>query len=435
MATDGSDSSGAEGVDRRVFVKALSAAGLAGTAGCLGGVSESIGGGQEDVPDSITVWAWDDPALQPVREEQAEEVEEEYGMEVDWEVFPFGDYLPNMTSAVGGNNAPDVGAFSVVWIPEYGHREILADVEEELGIDPDQFVDAARENSTYDGTLVTVPWFHDCRFLGINRGAFEDVGLEVPERTYTPDLEEFENWLAELTEYNDGDPTFVMDSREGFEAFFLSNGGRYLNEDGTECLLNEPEVVEVAEFIQEQILEEETMVVRSPDTATDPIEDFLSGSKQMYYSGLWHHERLEDSDIDWQWNPMPVGPQEEESRTWSAGVYYGVPVAGGANVDGGRVWCEYIISDEVQSRVAEKTGLFPATEAAYETDRFQEFVDDNPNMETAVQEIEQTVPFPSHPEFPAMWEETLRHAERMWFDGDDPQETLDNLAAAIEDLL
>lgn len=441
-------------IDRRDAIKLLSGAGGAGMvalAGCLGGDGDNEGNGDDEgggnggngnggdvdeseMPDSMEVWAWDDPALQPVREDQAEEFEEMYDLEFTWEVFPFGDYLSNMTSAVGGDNAPDAGAFSVVWIPEYGDQGILANAEEELGIDPDQFVDAAARNASHDGELVTVPWYHDCRFLCLDRGAFEDAGLEVPELTYTPSLEEFEEWLLTLRDHYD-DTVFVMDGREGFEAFFLSNGGSYLNDEGTECTLNEPEVVEVAEFLQRHILEEETIVPRSPDTATDPIEDFLAGEMYMYYSGLWQHERLEDGDIDWQWNPMPVGPESEESHTWSAGVFYGVPVEGGADPTAGQAWCEYIISEEVQSRVAELIGLFPATSEAYETDRFQSYVDENEKMETAVQEIEHTVPFPDHPEFPTMWEEMTRSAEAMWFDGDDPQETLDALAEEIESLL
>lgn len=437
-------------LDRRDAIKLLSGAGGAiAIAGCLGdddsdgtddtGDEEDGGNGnganEEEMPDSAEVWAWDDPGLQPIRDDQAEEFEEMYDMEFTWEVFPFGDYLSNMTSAVGGGNAPDAGAFSVVWIPEYGSQGTLANVEEEFGIDPDQFVEAAGRNASHDGELVTVPWYHDCRFLCLDRDAFDDAGIEVPDLTHTPSLEEFEEWLLELQSDQDDDSVFVMDAREGFEAFFLSNGGSYLNDEGTECTLNEPEVVEVAEFLQRHMNEEGTIVPRSPDTATDPIEDFLAGEMQMYYSGLWQHERLEDGDIDWQWNPMPVGPESEESHTWSAGVFYGVPIEGGADPTVGQAWCEYIISEDVQSRVAELTGLFPATSDTYDTDRFQNYIDENEKMETAVQEIEHTVPFPDHPEFPTMWEEMTRHAEAMWFDDEDPQETLDDLAEEIESML
>lgn len=437
-------------LDRRDAIKLLSGAGAAiAIAGCLGdddsdgtddtGDEEDGGNGnganEEEMPDSAEVWAWDDPGLQPIRDDQAEEFEEMYDLEFTWEVFPFGDYLPNMTSAVGGGNAPDAGAFSVVWIPEYGNQGTLANVEEEFGIDPDQFVEAAGRNASHDGELVTVPWYHDCRFLCLDRDAFDDAGVEVPDLTYTPSLEEFEEWLLELQGDQDDESVFVMDAREGFEAFFLSNGGSYLNDEGTECTLNEPEVVEIAEFLQRHMNEEGTIVPRSPDTATDPIEDFLAGEMQMYYSGLWQHERLEEGDIDWQWNPMPVGPESEESHTWSAGVFYGVPIEGGADPTVGQAWCEYIISEDVQSRVAELTGLFPATTDAYDTDQFQNYIDENEKMETAVQEIEHTVPFPDHPEFPTMWEEMTRHAEAMWFDDDDPQETLDDLAEEIESML
>lgn len=438
---------------RREWVSLMSAAGITGLAGCSGGDgddgsdsdggdgvddgSNEAGGGDGGDGEEATFWAWNDPGLTPTREAQTEEFAEMHDnvSSASFENFPFENYLSKVTNSVSAGNAPESAALSVLWTPRMIDQGVAMDVEE-VGLNPDDFVEAGRRNSSYDGTMGAVPWYVDCRMLGINRTQFEEAGLDIPDRTYRPTWDEFAGWIDTLSSELDSGRGFSMPAGEGFDAFVLSNGGGYINEDATEATINNDAAVEAANFLQPMVVEDESVIAR-PTGATDTgIDDFLSGNAPMYYAGSWQVPRLEEGDIDWQFIPFPSGPQipDDVSHTWSAGVFYMAPVRGGANQEIGQQWLEYIASEEVQARVTDEVGGFPALKSAYETDTFQNTLEEEPRLETVEQEIENTKAFPSHPEVASMWNSVHTNAEALW-QGDDVETVLDRAASEINDVL
>jgi len=437
---------------RRQWITLMSAAGISGLAGCGSdggdggedggsdgedGSDGSDGDGGDGGGESATFWAWNDPGLTPTREEQAEEFASMHDQVsgAGWENFPFENYLSQVTNSVSANTAPDSAALSVLWTPRFIDQGVAMDVED-AGLNPDDFVAAGRQNSSYDGTMGAVPWYVDCRMLGINRADFEEAGIEVPDRTYRPTWDEFAGWIDTLSSELDHGNGFSLPAGEGFDAFVLSNGGGYINDDATEGIINNDAAVGAAEFLQPKVVDEETVIAR-PTGATDTgIDDFLTGNAPMYYAGSWQVPRLQDSDVDWQFIPFPSGPNiaDDISHTWSAGVFYMAPTAGGASEEIGQLWLEYVASEEVQARVTDEVGGFPGLKSAYETDTFQQTLEDEPRLETVRQEIENTKPFPSHPEVASMWNSVHTQAEALW-QGDDIQTVLDQAAQEIEDVL
>ncbi|WP_101296807.1 extracellular solute-binding protein [Halegenticoccus soli] len=416
-------------VTRRKALAIAGGAGAAGLAGCASG-GRSGDSGQSDGSNSATLWAWNDPGLSPIREEQAKEFEKKHGLDgVNWQYYPFDNYLAKATSAIPAGNAPDSLALSVLWVPRFGDKGVAVNLEEH-GFSPDDYVTAARNNSSYDGTLWSVPWYADCRLLCINKQMFEQAGLEVPDPSHRPSWDEFANWVEELgKEHGTG---YSMAAGEGLDAFVLSNGSGYLTEDGSKAAINNAAAVEAAEFLQPMVVEDEHVLART--SGTTHVEDFLSGQAPMLYAGSWHYPRLRDSGIDWQYNPHPGGPRIEKSHTWSAGVYYSVPSRGGADQEIGRKWLEYIDSMEVQKNVTRAMGGFPGRKDAYETDAFKQYLDDHPKLKVVAQEMENAVAFPSHPDVGKMWTAVHTQAEAI-FQGTDPKSALDKAAEEINGLL
>lgn len=433
---------------RREWVSLVSATGLAGLAGCAGGEGGEGGGGGGEGGEggegggsqdgkTATFWAWNDPGLSPTREEQAEEFASMHDdiAGAEWQNFPFENYLSKVTNSIQAGNAPESAALSVLWVPRFADQGAVMNLDEE-GFNADDFVDSGRQNSSYEGTFSAIPWYVDCRLVGINRDQFKEAGLEVPDRTYRPNWDEFADWIDTLASELDHGNGFAMPAGEGFDAWVLSNGGGWINDDATEAIINNDAALEAANYVQPKVVEDDTVIAR-PTGATDTgVDDFLAGNAPMYYAGSWHVPRLEDSDIDWQFIPFPSGPQipDDVSHTWSAGVYYTVPTGGGADQDIGRRWLEYVASEEVQARVTKEVGGFPGLKSAYESDTFRNYIDENPRLETVEQEIENTKPFPSHPEVASMWDTVHTQAEALW-QGEDPQTVLDRAAGEIESLL
>ncbi|SFR64082.1 extracellular solute-binding protein [Halogeometricum limi] len=439
-------------VTRRKLIALAGAAGAAGLAGCSsggtnggtdggesgggsgtgtdsGGDSGSDGGGSAS---TATLWAWNDPGLSPIRDEQASELAQQSDAisDVSWEYYPFENYLAKATTAIPAGNAPDSLALSVLWVPRFADKGVALNLEEH-GFDPDDYVSAARSNASYDDTLWAVPWYADCRLVAINTKMFEEAGLEVPDPTYRPSWEEFGSWVDTLAkEHGTG---YSMSAGEGFDCFALSNGSGYLNEDGTEAIINNDAALEAANFLQPKVVEEESIIARNPG-GTAAIEDLLAGESAMCFAGSWHYPRLRDSGLDWQYMPYPGGPQIEKSHTWSAGVFYSIPKRGGANQDIGLEWLNYINSMEVQKNVTKSMGGFPGRKDAYETDAFQSFIENNPKLKPVAQEMENTISFPSHPEVTKMWNTVHTQAQSMW-QGEEPEKALDKAAKEINALL
>lgn len=421
---------------RRQYLKLASSAAAAGLlAGCTSG-SDGEGsspddsgseGNSGDGSESLSVWAWNDPGLKEVRESQASKFEKQNGTSVDWQYYPWSDYLSKITSSVSAGNAPDSMALSTLWIPRFGDRGTVPDLGK-MGFDPSVFLDAGRENSSYQGTLYACPWYVDCRLVAINKTRFKDAGLEIPDPMTAPTWEQFGTWLDALGE--GGNTAFVMAPGEGLDCFILSNGGSYLNEDGTKARINSPEAVEAAEFLKPYVVDDGVVATRP---GPKDLDDFISGNAAMSLAGSWEYGRLQDTDIDWQYVPIPKGPSGDSSHSWSAGVYYSIPSKGG-NQELGKKWLEYVISDEVQANVV-KVGGFPATKSAYDSEAFRSFIEENPKLKVVEQEIENAVSFPSHPKVGEMWNIAHTAAERIWQGQQDPQTALDGAAQEFESLL
>lgn len=403
-------------------------------AGCTGGDGDDGGtgtsgdsSGDSGGSESLTVWAWNDPGLKEARTNQASQFKEQHSAAVNWQYYPWSDYLSKLTSSVSSGSAPDSMALSVLWTPRFGSRGTVPDLGE-MGFDPSQFLTAGRDNSSYQGTLYACPWYIDCRLIAINKTKFEEAGLNIPDPMTAPTWEQFGTWLDELGK--DGGTSFVMAPGEGLDAFILSNGGSYLNEDGSKTRINSKEAVEAAEFLKPYVVDKGVVATRE---GTKDLDEFISGNAAMAYAGSWEYGRLQDTDIDWQYVPIPKGPSGDSSHSWSAGVYYSIPAKGG-NTELGKKWLEYMISDEVQSSVVE-VGGFPATKSAYDSEKFKSYIEDNPKLKVVEQEIENSVSFPSHPEVGEMWNIAHTAAERIWQGQQEPKAALDGAAKEFQSLL
>lgn len=434
-------------VNRRTLLGAIGSAGVAGLAGCSSGSGggDSAGGSSSggdstqsdgssnsssDLPDSMTNWAWNDPSLQPVREQQAAEFKKMTGTSINWQTFPFENFTAKFTSALQGGNAPDATALSVLWVPRYASQEVILDLEKE-GFNADDYVAGAKRNAMSNGSLYSIPWYADCRALAINKTMFKDAGLEVPDPMKRPSWEEWKSWVTTLAKEHDAG--YGMPAGEGFDGFVLSNGGGYINDDGTKAIINNKAALEAAEFLQPLAMDGKIQTFTGGGATTAGAQ-FESKNIPMYYAGSWDYGRMEDSGIDWQYVPHPSGPRIDTSHTWSAGVYYTAPARGGANKEAGLRFLEYIASEETQKKVVDAVGGFPGLKAAYETDYFNNYIEEHPKLKTIEQEMENTIAFPDHPEVSTMWSAVHTSAQALWT-GTEPQKALDDAAKEIKSVL
>lgn len=403
-----------KGLSRRQYLELLGLGGAVGLAGCTGSNdSENNDQTQADADsdnvenqqgDSLTVWAWNDQALAPTRDEQAQAFEEQNGNSLEWQYFPWDNYLSKLQTSMAGGNTPDSFALATAWIPQMANNDAVAELSSD---DFPEMIDAAEHNSSYQDGLYSVPWYADCRALCINIDKFEDAGLEVPDDyLQAPSWDQFATWVNELS--TDDQKGYVMAPDEGFEGMMLSNGGRYLEkgDDGYRTGMSDEEVINAANYFLEDLNLQENVLLNDED-----LEQFLAGNAAMTYAGSWELDQLNSADVNYTYLPHPAGPDGDESRTWSAGVYYSIPKDAS---DTARQWLEFVMSEEVQQNVIEKVGGFPGRADVYETDAFQERTQEDPVMEVIAQEMQKAVAFPRIPDLTSYLDIVRPAIERVW---------------------
>lgn len=379
-------------LDRRQYVQLAGIAGLTGLAGCSGGGDSDGSDGSSDGSDGgsseLTLWAWNDQALEDIRDSQVETFAEQTGTQASWQYFPFDNYLTNLQTSLGTDSAPGAYATAVTWNKQLANGEQLLNLSQSDEIEIPELVDAAEQNVTFEGDIYAVPWYADCRALCINVDMFEEAGLEVPsDPLESPSWDQFAHWVNELsTESRAG---YTMAPGEGFEGLMLSNGaGPYIeqiSEGEFEVTFNDDEAIATGQYVMEDL------GIDNISRADEDLEEFLAGNAAMTYAGSWEIGQLDDSDINYMYLPQPTGPDADEPSTWSAGVFYGVtPNASNEAMD----WLEFILSTDQQQTVPDATGGFPGRADVYETDDFQEFVQSDPAIEVIAQEMQRTSPFP-----------------------------------------
>lgn len=418
-------------ISRRRCLELTGLAGAVGLAGCAGSDNNSEnsdnandgGDNQNDqsqqdmdnAQDALTVWAWNDQALEPTRAEQAEAFEEQTGTPLEWQYFPWDNYLTKLQSSMAGGNAPNSFALATSWIPQMADNGAIAQISTD---EFPEMIDAAKSNTSYDGNVYSVPWYADCRALCLNVDAFEEAGLEVPQDpTQEPSWDQFASWVNELST---GDRKgYVMAPDEGFEGMMLSNGGRYLEEtdDGWRTAMADDEVVATANYFLEDLNLQENILLNDED-----LEQFLAGNAAMTYAGSWELDQLNKADVNYMYVPHPTGPNSDSSHTWSAGVYYSMP----SNApDIAKKWMNYVMSEEVQMNVIDKVGGFPGRADIYETDEFQQVLEGDPVMQVIAQEMRKAIAFPRIPDLVNYLDIVRPAIERVWQGQADPAQAFE----------
>ena len=205
----------------------------------------------------------------------------------------FGDYWVRMTTTLMADDAPDVFwlnyPYAINFIPT-GRIMDLTDI----GIDFTQFASNLYEPFSYEGKKYGIPFNLDVVVMYFNKHMFDEAGLEHPEPGWTWD--DFLHAAQELTIRSDDDQiirhgvTLLFDTQSGFPIFVYSNGGRILNDEGTESIMHtDPLTIEALQFMND-LAWKYRVAPTQPEFAemqAQGIDLFMSGMAAMTNGGAW----------------------------------------------------------------------------------------------------------------------------------------------------
>ena len=258
-------------------------------------------------------------------------------------------------TALQGDDPPDVVRISRDVIGTYissGRLAPLDDCVANSGIDMSIYREAAVEQLTSDGTLYALPDFFDTAVWMGATAEFEDDGVD-------PNLD-WSDWdaIAEANEQLlalDGDAVAeigidpkVAGDYSFFTLWVYANGGQLLSEDGTESLLDTPEVLEALEFTK-GLIDAHGGVTPFLDFRNNPdLNGDFFGSPNQFDLGTeaafpmqeWYLNVVSENSPDTELTVAPFQTREGEPITFQEGQGWAI-VEGTDNPDGA---CAFITS-------------------------------------------------------------------------------------------
>jgi len=307
-------------------------------------------------------------------------MEEHPNIEIELAPIPGGEYDAKIITAASAGTIGDVIFTSDVWTL---HKRliklgVIAPVDEHLeanGIDKSEWIDAAVDTLTHEGTMYGLPKAsHPGQaYMWINHSLFEEAGLDIPE-TYGASFEDVTAWAEALTQGPEDDREIygVMYVSRGIQSIF--NGARQFgtyenNEEGTECLANNDQWMQYVTWVKD-LYDRNLTTVESALPSGGARALFFAGrlgirhdSRSMYRRVVAAMEEVENP-FEWSVIQAPRGP---DPKGWVASVDTHSATTNTKHPDEAFLF-SYALADETFTRyVAEDQGYLTARADDIET--------------------------------------------------------------------
>jgi multiple sugar transport system substrate-binding protein len=390
---------------------------------------------------TIRLIAWGNPTEVDAREATIGLFEEEHpNIKVNFLHTPqnYGDKLQTM---LAGGDYPDVMYLGNGSILSYVSRDQLAPLDTFIDsddLDTSDIFEANLELYNVDGVQYGFPADAPSQQLFYNKTMFEDAGIEVPPSDWEDPTWDWDSFLEKAQAVTDKDnnqwgwQTKPGNFRAGW-LFVTANGGRMFNDDGTQCVLNEPAAVEAYQFLADLIHVHE--VAPPVDVAQE------MGAAELFQSGLTAMEtwwpaigrmRTNIQDFEWDVAPHPAGA---ETKTCTGGGTGHTLSKNAPNLDEGWAFMKFMVTTEAVELWTEIMGIVPPLKSVAASDTFLQ-PDQPPEHITVFTEGAPYLrPDPRHPNFPESNTILQSELDYLWTGERDAQEVLDSAVDKINELL
>lgn len=343
--------------------------------------------------------------------------------------IPFSAMKQQLVVSLRSGDAPDMGYIDGRWIPEMEAAGFLADLTERAEeLERDDWHDGPWMASTVDGRVHGIPDRIDPWMVYYNVDLFEAAGVE-----------EFPETMSELVEAGTaltGDGVYgwgLIGANDAtligrFLNFLYAFGGGFLNEDGTEAIINNEAGVEALEFYTDLLNEHEIAQPSAIGNSHGDVRQlFMTNQVAMIIDGPWARGTLREMapNVNWSVGQIPAA-DGEEPRFTTTSWYYTVFEAS-ENKD--EVWDFIAYLTETENMSAGVVTL-PARKSAAETERFQD-----PEYDPWIAALPYGEPFPVTDQFSEIAEIVGNAIQETLSQDKTAQEAADDAAAEINELL
>lgn len=320
-------------LDRRAFLKAAGAGfagvSLLGVAGCGGG-----DGGGEGGPVTLRWSMWSDsPEEQKIWRGLADQVTRKYpDIKVKLETTTFQNYWDKLQTQIASNTQADIVSMQAQRMPGFAARGALQSMKEQIDKNPSvdfkDYFKVIEDALSFRGEVHALAYDLGPPLLYYNKSVFEKAGVKPPSSDEPMSWDEFKATAKELTDASARQYGYV----QGFAfdwviPWIWSNGGDYMDAEGSKSTIDSPEAVEAMRFLSDLFLKDKVAApitdLANPNFA---LERFFSGKIGMHMDGPWQIVNIRsNAKFDFDIAPIPAGGAG--SIAWAAGSGFGISKA------------------------------------------------------------------------------------------------------------
>ncbi|WP_084294954.1 ABC transporter substrate-binding protein [Rhodococcus sp. p52] len=381
-------------IDRRRFLGltglVAASAALTACAGTGGGSSQTSGTGSLSGDASrISFWSNHPGKSQDVEKELIRRFQDANpGITVD--LIDGGknyeEVSQKFNAALSGGDLPDVVVLSDVWWFNYaitGAITPLDDLFREVGVDTGDYVDSLLADYLYEGSHFALPYARSTPLFYYNKQVWQQAGL--PDRG--PDTwEEFDEWGPRIQGVvGDGRLAHGWGNAKDylgwtFEGPIWTFGGAY--SDGWDLKFTDEKTIAAGEFLKRMIHDKKYAAV-----TTDIANDFSAGliastiASTGDLSGITQNASFEFGTA---FLPAPEGVAG--CPTGGAGL----AIPSGISDERKRnalKFVEFVTNGDNTAYFSQNIGYMPVRKSAVDTPAMKEYLEDNPNARTAVDQL------------------------------------------------
>ncbi len=408
-------------LSRRSLVASAVAASALALAGGLprAGVAQAQATPYDGEPVTIAYGFWDS-AQQAAVEAQIAAFNAHFpDITVEPQIVPWEDYWTQLQTAVAGGETFDVFWINSASLPVYASSSTLMPIDPiigEGGVDTSMFPAPLVEMYGYEGVQYGLPRDFDTIALFYNKDLFDAAGVEYPTDAWT--WEDFRTAAEELTDAEAGiwGAGLQTSWQENYYNFIWQNGGRLLNDDRTECVVDEPAACEAFEYLTGFFTDELTpsIAVQQSNPVADSL--FPAGQVAMMTGGSFRAGAYGAAEANIDVAPLPQGMARATAIHGLANVIWTGTAAPAAAME----FVKFLAGEEAEQVLGESGATIPAYSGLQEP-----WLSANPEMNLQVfidaTEYSQQVP---DPEVGFEWQIEIQSVVIDGWSGDIPAEEI-----------
>jgi multiple sugar transport system substrate-binding protein len=293
-------------------------------------------------------------------------------------------------------------------------------IKDDADFKPDDFIDAFYQQGTINGEQYALPLYGTTQVLYYRKDMLEQAGISQDKLKTWESLAEAAKQLTK----NNGGKTEVY----GWEPMWgpdnlidaaLSNGAKYLSEDGKKVLIDSPEWIDSWEFFRKGIHDDKTMAIHHDGQGWEywykTIDDVIQGRAAGYTGSSGDQGDLDFSIL--AATPQP-GWEGKQAAPHAAAHLGAIPaLASEKEKKAAFKWLKFFTNAENMADWSINSGYIPVRKSAEEVPAYKEFAEKNPQIKVPLQQAQIATPPFVDPTGGKIYDALVKAADKVEIEG------------------